>query len=268
MTSPLPARDDLSTSANLREGLDALAGLNPDYDVEAGLLRFEAASATGAAAAGGATLKLVLGSLLLVLATAVGGGLLLAGGNGAARSVAVAVAPVVDTQSPGRPAEHSSRVPEVGEVSEGSRIAAVPVEAKPSDQIKIEAPQVTPLPAVVASEPTPQRRPSGRVSRAPVPKPEGPEPLLAEMQILNSTRKQVSSGHFTRALESIAAAHELEFPHHFGEEWEALEILALAGAGRLKDARKLATPYLSRHPRGRFNAPIERALNPKTPVSP
>ena len=42
MKSPLPAREDPSTPAALREGLDALAGVEPPYDVAAGAARFEA----------------------------------------------------------------------------------------------------------------------------------------------------------------------------------------------------------------------------------
>ena len=89
-----------------------------------------------------------------------------------------------------------------------------------------------------------------------------PDPLLREMKLLNATRKHVAARRHGEALAAITRARALP-KRRFGEEWEALEILALAGAGRLQRARALAEPYLARHRGGRFNASIERAVGSK-----
>ncbi len=274
MSAPLPARDDPSTPAMLRQGLDALVELNPSYDVDAGLARFEGASAASAAPSTGAVvLKIVVGSFLLVL-----GGIALAvitGEPDAVDSPAVAnVAPTTANNPDAAelrgtdPRATNNPVPQPHDAdAQSSEAPAMLASTDPVTDPVTDPAQDTAQDRGVVAMRSPQRRPrrGAQLTPSPTAAPEAPaqaDPLLAEMQLLNATRKQVSAKRYRAALASVAAARELSVPRHFDEEWDALEILALAGSGHLEHAQRLATPYLERHARGRFNASIERALTP------
>lgn len=242
MTSPLPARRDPSTPEALRRGLDALSAIDAPYDVAAGAARFEA-RLSGAPAPVAATRGTGLAKVFVVVALVVLG--------------AAAV------MSLGR--EHN-------QPAEAKAVAAIDVEAPPEHEPP--QPVVTPTPPEVPAVPAapdppssepPDEQPPEQVERrkpkpAAVPEEEPPEdPLMREMKLLNATRKHVAADRNADALTSIAEARELP-TRRFDEEWQALEILALAGAGKVDRARALAEPYLARHEGGRFNASIEKAL--------
>lgn len=242
MTSPLPARRDPSTPEALRRGLGALSAIEAPYDVAAGAARFEA-KLSGSPAPVAATRATGLAKLFVAVALVVLGAAALVSLGG-------------DRKQP----------------AERKAVVAVEAEAPPGREPP--KPVVTPTPPEIPAVPAaldppamqpPEEKPPEQVERrkpkpVPVPEEQPPEdPLMREMKLLNATRKHVAADRNADALTSIAEARELP-TRRFDEEWQALEILALAGAGKLDRARALAEPYLARHEGGRFNASIEQAL--------
>jgi len=248
MTSPLPARRDPSTPNALRQGLDALAGIDPPYDVAAGAARLDAriagAPAPVAATSTGSTKLLVV--LAVVMLGAAIGWLLTDDGHEeqafaspAARADAIPVQPTAPAATPPPPSP-----------TQPDNADPPPAPERPAPRSE----SVDPPAVEVPKERTRRRRPRSEPESKP-----DEDPLMREMKLLNAARKHVAAGRYVAALSPISAANALE-SRRFGEEWRALEILALAGSGKLERARSLAEPYLRQHPSGRFNAKIERAL--------
>ncbi len=226
----------------LRTGVDALLALEPDYDVDAGVQRFERAVGSGSATTSrfGARARLVIVTAVVVAAAAVIGT--------RTREPAHALAPGLSSLAPvARP---------VAPPPEAIAIAA-PVE------IGSDAVERAPPPAEPKATPKP-RRARAPVAAQPDAPPEDVAPaddsLAREMALLDEARRQLVGGEASSARKTIASARSTLTRLRFDEEWDALEILALAGAGELSRAESRASAFLVAHPNGRFNASIEAAL--------
>lgn len=260
------ARPPTANDAPLREGIDALRDLDPDYDVASGVARFEASlGATPRAPAAGSLRSLRIVTALVIIAGAVVG-------------TAAVVASTGRDPEPIATRAVEAPTPVAAEVEPDARPAPPPAPAEPVALAGTPSPALADAPAVAPTGPEPApnpargpTRPRTRPSATP-PSNDAPDEsdaddsLAREMALLNAARKQVGAGEAGTALGSITTARA-SFPAlHFDEEWDALEILALAGAGRLDDARRLARPFLAGHTGGRFNASIERAIGPASEI--
>lgn len=227
----------------LRTGVDALLALEPDYDVDAGVQRFQRTVGDGTATASrfGARARLVIVAAVVVAAAAVIGA--------RSRVPAQALAPGLSALPP----------------------VALPV-APPPESIAIAAPvEIRNVAVERASPPAePKATPKPRRARAPAaPQPDAPteatapaddDSLAREMALLDEARRHLVGGEAIAARKTIASARSELARLRFDEEWDALEILALAGAGELARAESRASAFLVAHPNGRFNASIEAAL--------
>lgn len=310
--APPPARADPRAPAPLREGLDALAALDPEYDVTAGLGRFEATLAEqGGGPPGGGTPKRVAWVVAAVLV--VGGAAAVARYSG---TDAGEVSRTGEPRSPTRLEAAGERPPdeplEVSRVESSTAVpgpirapgrertskaatsstAAMHAMTPAAEPSAVEPFAAEPSAAGKRDDPHPRKRaegsrrgstpgsrgsssgsaesgasaggsPAGGASAGASPagaSSVGDDALAREMKLLNAARKHVAAGRHGAALGSIQVARRSIDPRHFDEEWDALEILALAGSGRLDRAERLASPFVVRHPQGRFNASIEQAL--------
>lgn len=230
----------------LRAGVDALLALEPGYDVEAGAQRFEhTIGSTGPNGSRfGARARLVIVTAVVVVAAAVLG----TRPSAPARAVAPGLTSIARVVTP----------PPVAARADAVAIAA-PVERRAN---AVETPS---MPADPKADAKP-RRTRARVRAQPDAMPTETAPveddsLAREMALLDSTRRQIVGGEASSARETIALARSTLARLRFDEEWDALEILALAGAGELSRAESRASAFLVAHPNGRFNASIEAALD-------
>jgi hypothetical protein len=264
------ARPPTANDAPLREGIDALRDLDPDYDVASGAARFEASlGATPKAPSGGSLRSLRIVTALLIVAGTVAGTAAVVAWMGrdpepiATRAVEAPTQPAAEVEPDARPAPPPAPVVPIA-------LAATPTPA-PAEARALASTEPKPAPAPVRGESRPRTRPHPGAPATPASDdaPAGADvddALAREMALLNAARKQVGAGEARTALGSITTARA-SFPAlRFDEEWDALEILALAGAGRLDDARRLARPFLAGHTGGRFNASIERAIGPASEI--
>lgn len=291
MTQVPPARADPEAPPALRDGLDALAGLDPQYDVAAGAARFEATLGKGPPPSGPGTasgsvsgtpgLTLVIAAALVVGVGAAWWGLAGPGDGEDAAATAAADAP------------HPGPREVVAETSQeaGEDVEPAPGPSEPDTIDSPAAAQPRPVErSLDATKPPPvgdadseRAHRKGRTGRAAAPSAPASDPaksrtaaatgdqaddgdadrFVAEMKALNEARKHVKAGRGAAGLRAVSAARKAFPERRFDEEWQALEILSLAAAGRTADAQRLGDPYLHRHPGGRFNASIEHAIAPE-----
>ncbi|MBC8073755.1 MAG: hypothetical protein IAG13_35875 [Deltaproteobacteria bacterium] len=240
MTDPQP----IDSHPVLRAGVDALRSLEPDYDVEAGLQRFEhAVGSDSAPAPVRKRFAIVTAAVVLAAAALVG-----ARASESSRSLApglvsltpVASAPPVDLPASAplepivTPVERT-RTMETAMLAAEAKVASKPRRARASAPARPEPQAVDAAPAADDS-------------------------LAREMALLDKTRREVVAGEANTARETIARARTTLARLRFDEEWDALEILALADAGELTQAEARASAFLVAHPNGRFDDSIERAL--------
>ena len=82
----------------------------------------------------------------------------------------------------------------------------------------------------------------------PAPRPSPAAAIRAELRLLKQARAAVANQDFAAALPPIAE-HEQRFKHgRLTEEREALRVSALAGLGRIQEARHAATGFRARFP--------------------
>jgi hypothetical protein len=231
----------------LRRGVDALLALEPDYDVDAGAQRFERGLGRGAAQAPGLATR-----TRLVIVTAV---------------VAIAGAAIVGMRAPEQP---RTLAPALASMPSAPSVEPTPPAPIDDGAIAIAEPVEPPIavanaPLVAASKTSKPARARARAQTQPEivaaePAPTADDTLAREMALLDTTRKHLVARKAEAARETIAVARTTLTRLRFDEEWEALEILALAGAGELTRAESRASVFLVAHPNGRFNASIEAAL--------
>jgi hypothetical protein len=232
----------------LRRGVDALLALEPDYDVDAGAQRFERGLGNGTAQAPGlaARTRLVIVTAVVVLAGAAVVGMRAAEQP---RTLAPVLAsmPSAPSVEPALSAPIDDRAVAIAEPVElPIAVATAPLVAAPKSSKPARArARAQTQPETVAAEPAPT----------------DDDTLVREMALLDTARKHLVAGKAEAARETIAVARTTLTRLRFDEEWEALEILALAGAGELGRAEARASAFLVAHPNGRFNASIERALD-------
>ena len=230
----------VDTHPALRAGVDALLALEPDYDVDAGAQRFEHALRSGPASTPGISPRGRLAIVTVVVAV-VGAGLFGA---------------------------WPSELPSTPTTGFGALAGAPPPVTPPpvrTDAVAIVAQSDPPRASTPVAEPakiaTKPRRSRTRASSERAVVPAEPDDTLArEMALLDTTRRQIVSGKASSASATIEVARTSLARLRFDEEWDALEILALAGRGELARAESRASAFLAAHPNGRFNASIEAAL--------
>ena len=121
-------------------------------------------------------------------------------------------------------------------------IAEGPID-DPIDEPEAPAIEEPEEPESVPEEP---ERPPAKKRRAP--KQEDDDSLMAELALLQRTRKALRSGRPEDALKA-AAQHRREFPEgRLAEERDASEVSALCALGRGDDARRKAAAFERAHP--------------------
>jgi hypothetical protein len=273
-TPPLRLRDDPTVARALRDDLAREAARSgADYDVGAGLARFEAAlspraptprgheggapQAPGAAVAGG---KTVLGAAIkgALLGLAVIGGAAAIGDRSPSpvsvaaplalsrSSVARLEAPAVAPSETAHPA-----LPSPPDVTKPPATPApprrpAPSEATPAPPAQASAAEIAPEPA----PPAPLLPGAGGTSL-----PAKDDALAAEMEHLVRLRT-LRDADPAQAL-ALAAEGSRRFPAgYFAQEREAIAIAALVRLGRQTEARARAGAFLSSYPRSAFGERI------------
>lgn len=181
-------------------------------------------AAESAAGASGSTtvsagVAVKLGVPLLVVALAAGF-LLRRDGAGAHGPAIEPAAPAHAAVEPAEPAEPSAASP--------PEVPAETANATPPETV------AQPAPAVASVHARPQ--------------PAAATNLAGEMALLASAQAAIQSGDYPTALAKLDE-HQRTYPAGvLGEERTAARVVALCGAGRVAEARLLATAFLARHP--------------------
>jgi outer membrane protein assembly factor BamD (BamD/ComL family) len=93
-----------------------------------------------------------------------------------------------------------------------------------------------------------------------VTRPSGSETLATQRALLDAARAALGGGDSAGALAALDT-HERRFPNSvLSEEREALAIKALAGAGRLAEARARGARFRSRYPNSIMRPAIDATL--------
>ncbi len=218
---PIRLRQDASATGGLRADLARVSDAQVDWDLAAGLARFDAAIASGATASASAS----------GLARGAWWGL---GGIGLAGLVAVAV-------SLGSARGEAPRSPARAQPNEG----AASVEPEVPRPASVSLPVAAPAPAVATAAPRPPGagRPDDWVAR--------------EIAQLAAARAALPSDP-ARAL-ALAEAGRREFPRGvLTEEREAVAIFALERLGGAPELATRAARFLERYPQGPFSERVRR----------
>lgn len=261
MNGPPPRlRDDAAIGAGLRADLArAETSVVQRYDTEKGLARLRAAIAVGAAGesgqggadtgatstgAGSSALVAKWAGLALVGAALVGGGLALRG-----RAPEPAKAPATTVTAPAPPAPVSA-------VSDPKLAEPVPAKA-----LAASAPGEV-LPEPPSMERAAEARPEARAGRErPARRAIDPDDALRrETAELAEARRLLVRD--PRGALALVERGNTEFPRGmFGEEREAIAILALVDLGQTSTARRRASAFLARYPHGPFSERIRGAAS-------
>ena len=249
MSLPRPARTDPAADPSLRAGLEALAALEPNYDAVAGVQRFEAALVAAPRWTGRAKLAVVT-TVAVVLVGAAGLAARSSARPAAEAHASASLDPLVEAAQldPLTPALAAT----VQVVGPATPKPPQPLASGVADQPESRSPAVRPKRNPPRAQPEVPGRPAKSVPLDDV--------LTREMRLLNATRRQLAEQPQS-ALWAIADARETISPLRFDEEWDALEILALAGADRLEEAERRAESFTSQHRNGRFDSSIASALD-------
>ncbi|HET6585537.1 MAG TPA: hypothetical protein VFG69_18890 [Nannocystaceae bacterium] len=236
--------DSDATSSTLRRDLSNARAAVPDYDVAAGVARFEASlaslPATDDAPAGGEPIAAAKTSTTWWI---------LGGSAVAAAAVAWSI----------------GRDP-VREPIAAEREAPAVVEPRASEPAPASAP-IEPPPLVTPPAPTPPvaELPASSVARkrspakSPAPRESDDDALAREMAATAAAKRALATDP-ARALELVAAA-DREFPGSvYEEDREGIAVLALAKLGHSDRARVRGEAYLSAHPKGSYADRIRSVL--------
>lgn len=273
MTSePLRFIDDPQLAATLRgdlmqaatatvEGLDHTVGL---ASLKAAIAT-QAATATGGAAVGGGAGvgKIAVAAILM--------------GAGAAAAWGVArnqdTEPAAVRSSAAVEPEPAELMPADAEATLEEPVNASPVDKVPVDQVPVveaavvsdEAPAVEATPVAEDTTRPTAGADTNRTQRQRVPAPKAkPEPVagdrvLREAQMVTDARKALG----TNAARALALTQQAarEFPDgQLVQEREAIAIRALAGLGRMPEARSRGERFLRRHASGPHADAVRRAI--------
>lgn len=251
MSAPKRLLEDPETAAALQADLQAIASHQVNFDLSAGLARFEASLAAGSAAAA-AGVKPSLTLLKLGLAGVVAGGAVLgvalfSGNDPSPITPAKTLsAPVVTEPAPRSPAPTSAT-------------AAVASPSAAPQATTSEAAEATPN---VARKPVgAMARPSRKTAPAPAASPaESKDDLLQrEVQQLRQIRQLVGSN----PSQALALANEGHGTFKGGvlyQEREALALQALSALGRRSELEARGERYLRAFPKGSFSTRVRQLL--------
>jgi len=250
MSAPKRLLEDPETASALRADLQAVASHQVNFDMAAGLARFEAALATGSAASvtGLKAMLVKLGVAGVVVGGAVVGVALFAGNDPSPGQRVVA--PSVSVMRPAAPvAPASPRVP-----------VAVPSTAIDPPQTALAPVPAEPAPAT----PGPNLRRSAKAAPKPAaptaPAPENRDDLLQrEVQQLRQIRQLVAAN----PGQALALANEGHKSFRGGvlyQEREALALQALSALGRKGELEARGERYLRAFPNGSFSTRVRQLL--------
>lgn len=136
--------------------------------------------------------------------------------------------------------------------AESAPPAAEPELASPSP-----APAPVPAKAAVAEAPPSE---SARAVQVQVPPPAHASQLAAERTLLDEARAAIVQGAPEHAIE-LLKQHAARFPSAIlGEEREAMQVEALAAAGRTAEARARADAFRTQRPNSLFLRTVESAI--------
>lgn len=249
MSAPKRLLEDPETAAALRADLHTVAAHQVNFDLAAGLARFEAslAAGSGVAAAG---VKPSLTLLKFGMAGIVAGGAVL--------GVALFSGSDPSTQAPAK----TVSAPLVAPVTQLPPPAAAPTIAR--------VPAAPPSDAAVAVEPVPSvtqkpARASARPTQKAAPQPAAPSAetrddlLQREVQQLRQIRQLVGSS----PSQALALANEGHGTFKGGvlyQEREALALQALSSLGRRRELEARGERYLRAFPNGSFSTRVRQLL--------
>lgn len=253
MQDPTRLIDDPSTSALVRDHLGSAASAPvPGLDLEAALMRHHvltqagaaaASSASGAAASGTSlTAKLGIGLVFLV-------------------GAAVGVAFSGDAQPDQRAAAPALAVVASPSVESGPTLPAEPAPSTDEDTTEEDA-------AEALSRRVQRQRSKVPPSRAP-----SQEPGTKVESTKQAVQREAKDTARARALVDATPRRALKVldsmdrdlkTNFFGEERDALRVLALSGMGRDATARRLGKAFLKRHPHGTLNARVRQVVEAGT----
>jgi hypothetical protein len=118
--------------------------------------------------------------------------------------------------------------------------------------------QPSPVKAILAEAPPPE--PATHVVQAQVPAPAHASQLAAERTILDEARAAIVQGAPERAI-GLLTEHAARFPVAIlGEERDAMQVEALAAAGRTAEARAHAEAFRAQRPNSLFLRTVESAI--------
>lgn len=272
--------DDPHTPDEVQEGLRAVSTATESYDVEAGLRRLQAvlaaggaAAATGSAAAatGSAAASTGAGKLWLALALigALGGGGVIAhgvwGGEDGGPSPALpegapgSEAPVAPEGAPGSEAPAPLGVNGAGEPVGDPAGPPLPLADPPT------GPALAPAPAEPADSPPRRPRSATTTSSAEAgPTAEPPDPAGADAlreETLHLARVRAALERSPAEALRLAREGQRRFTDGvFGEERQALIVMALDRSGQHERARRAARAFIERYPNGPLTARV-RAIS-------
>ncbi len=260
MSEPRRWVDDDAIEPALRDELRAARGAPPPpIDYEAGRAALRAAiraGGAGGALGGGGTVAIVAATLAIVGAAA-----LTWLGPATTRDHDQATAPPsapAGAETPGRTPSAPAAPPTAPIAPAGSTL---PEGTEPDP-----GPSTDPARAARAAESVPTTdAPAAapvRPERGAAPEPES-EPstadVLREARATAAVRAALADDP-ARALALVDAADAAFGQGSFGEEREALRVLALAGLGRQAEARRLGERFLAAHEHGLFSERVRRAI--------
>jgi hypothetical protein len=239
MSAPKRLLEDPETASALRADLQVAASHQVNFDMAAGLARFEATLATGSAASvtGLKAMLVKLGVAGVVVGGAVLGVALIAGNSG--EPTASVVTPPVSVTPP-----VARAVPVPSTASESSAPPAVvePIPTAPTPTLRRTA-KAAPKPAA-ASAASPEAR---------------DDLLQREVQQLRQIRQLVAAN----PGQALALANEGHGTFRGGvlyQEREALALQALSALGRRTELETRGERYLRAFPKGSFSTRVRQLL--------
>jgi hypothetical protein len=255
MSAPKRLLEDPETAAALRADLEAIASHQVNFDLSAGLARFEASLAAGSAAAA-ASVKPALTLLKLGMAGVVAGGAVLGvallSGNDASPIVAPSQTlsvPVTPSVTPMTPRAPQPSAPSVATPT----LSAAPGTATPdaADSAAIVARQPAGATARSSRKATPAPLGSTAESRDDL--------LQREVQQLRQIRQLVGAN----PSQALALANEGHGTFKGGvlyQEREALALQALSALGRRSELEARGERYLRAFPNSSFSSRVRQLM--------
>jgi hypothetical protein len=114
-----------------------------------------------------------------------------------------------------------------------------------------------------ASPPVASARTTTKVEDEPAPSPPAAPSIDSELAAIDAARAAVASGQASEALARVTSYRATFTTPHFADEADALEVQALALAGRSELARQKAETFLARHPKSPYAQRVRSAVAPK-----